>query len=91
MAVLGRRGAVLLATTARGHGNRRIRPGSRGRAMRVAYPRALRVGRGLFRTYPRSRRLVAVRRGKVAFVAVASPRLLRNRAALRRAVRASRL
>ena len=88
VAVLDRRNrVVLVGTSARAHGNRGVQPGSRGRAMRTAYPRARKLGRGLFRAYPRSRRVVAVRRGRVRFVAVASSRLLRNRAALRRAVR----
>ena len=76
--------ALLVATTARGHGNRRVRPGSSARALRRAYPRLRRIGRGVFRANPSSPRLFGVRRGRVRFIAVASRRLLRSPRSLRR-------
>ena len=83
-AVFNRRGRVaLVTTTAPRHGNRRIRPGSRVRRLRAAYPRRRSVGRGLFRASPRSPRLLGVRRGRVRYIAVASRRTIRNRRALR--------
>jgi hypothetical protein len=86
-AVFSRRGrVVLVATSARLHGNRAVRPGRRRRALR-AYPGRVPLGRGLFRAHPRSRRLIGVRRGRVRFVAVADRRLLSNRRSLRRSLR----
>ncbi len=82
-----RRGRVrLVTTTARGHGNRRVRVGSSSRRFLAAYPRARRIGRGLYRANPRSPRLFGIRRGRVRFIAVADRRLLRpgKRRALRR-------
>ena len=87
-AAFTKRGRVaLVATTARRHGNRRVRPGSRASRLRRAYPRRRALGRGLFRVSRRSRRVIAVRRGKVRFIAVASPRVIAKRALLRRYVR----
>ena len=77
----------LVATTARGHGNRRVRVLSRTRAFRRAYPRRRRVARGIYRASPGSPRLFGVRRGRVRYIAVANRRLLRRPAALRRALR----
>ena len=86
-AVFSRRGRVLLvATTARSHGNRGVRPGRRV-ALRAAYPSRRALGRGVYRAGRRSRRLIGVRRGRVRFVAVASDRLIRNPRALRRHLR----
>ena len=88
-AVFGRRGRVeLVTTTARGHGNRRVRPGRSARSLR-AYPRRRRLARGLFRASPRGARVIGVRKGKVRFVGVASKRVLRkpNRPVLRRYLR----
>jgi hypothetical protein len=79
--------AVLVATTARGHGNRRVRPGSSTRRLRRAYPRLRRVRRGVFRANPSSPRLFGVRRGRVRVIAVASKRLLRSPRSLRRSLR----
>ena len=82
-----RRGRVrLVTTTARGHGNRRVRVGSSSRRFFAAYPRARRIGRGLYRANPRSPRLFGIRRGRVRFIAVADRRLLTpgKRRALRR-------
>ena len=81
------RGRVrLVATTARGHGNRRVRVGSSARRFLSAYRRARRIGRGLYRANPHSPRLFGIRRGRVRFIAVADRRLLRprKRRALRR-------
>ena len=70
-----RRGRVrLVTTTARGHGNRRVRVGSTSARFRRAYPRRRRVARGIFRASPRSPRLFGVRRGKVSFIAVRTQR-----------------
>ena len=60
----------LVTTTARGHGNRRVRVGSRSATFARAYSRRRRVARGIFRASPRSPRLFGVRRGKVSFIAV---------------------
>jgi hypothetical protein len=78
--------ARLVTTTAPGHGNRGVRVGSRSGRFRAAYPRARRIGRGLYRAGPRSPRLFGIRRGRVRFIAVADRRLLRpgKRRSLRR-------
>jgi hypothetical protein len=67
----------LVTTTARGHGNRRVRVRSSSRRFFAAYPRGRRIGRGLYRANPRSPRLFGIRRGRVRFIAVADRRLLR--------------
>ena len=75
-----RRGRVeLIATTAPGHRARRVRPGSRLRSFRAAYPRRRRIARGVYRAGPRSRHVLVVRGGRVRVLAVASPRLKRAR------------
>ena len=79
--------AELVATTARGHGNRRVRVLSRTRTFLRAYPRRRRVARGIYRASPGSPRLFGIRRGRVRYIAVANRRLLRRPAALRRALR----
>jgi hypothetical protein len=82
-AVFSRRGRVaLVATTARAHGNRRLRPGSPGRALRRVYSRRRAIRRGVYRANPTSPRLIGVRNRRVRFFAVASRGLLRNRRAL---------
>jgi hypothetical protein len=87
-AVFSRAGRVaLVATTARAHGNRRLRPGDSARALRRVYSRRRAARPGLYRANPRSPRLIGVRRGRVRFFAVASKGLLRNRRALARHVR----
>jgi hypothetical protein len=87
-AAFTRKGRVaLVATTARSHGNRGVRPGVKASRLRRAYRRRRSVGRGLFRAGPRSPRLIGVRRGRVRYVAIASPSLIRNRQALRRYLR----
>ena len=78
--------ARLVVTTARGHGNRRVRPGSSARALRRAYPRLRRVARGVYRANPSSPRIFGVRRGRVRFIGVADRRLIRSPSRLRRAV-----
>jgi LVIVD repeat len=91
-AVFSRRGRVALATTtARSHGNRGVRPGSRARAFRRAYPRRRAIARGLYRANRRSPRIVGVRNGRVRFFGVASRRLLRNERALKRHLRHAEL
>jgi hypothetical protein len=90
-AVLSRRGRVaLVATTARAHGNRRVRPGSPARALRRAYPRRTRIARGLYRANRRSPRLIGVRNGRVRFFGVAARGLIRDERALRRHLRLAR-
>jgi hypothetical protein len=87
-AVFSRRGRVaLIATTARSHGNRGVRPGASARALRRAYARRQAVGRGLYRANRSSPRLIGIRKGRVRFVAVADRALLRSRRALRRYLR----
>lgn len=76
--------ARLVVTTAAGHGNRRVRPGSSVRRLRRAYPRLRRLTRGVFRANPSSPRLFGVRRGRVRFIAVADRRLLRSPRSTRR-------
>jgi hypothetical protein len=65
---------ALVATTARRHGSRRLHPGMRVR------------GRDLRRLLG-PRRVIGVRRGKVRFIAVTTPRVARNRRLLRRYLR----
>ena len=67
---------ALVATTARGHGNRGVHPGSTTRALRRAYRRQRRIGRGLVRANRSSPRLFGVRRHRVRFVAVTRRRTL---------------
>ncbi len=79
--------ARLVVTTARHHGNRRVRPRSTVRALRRAFPGVRRVTRGVFRASRRNPRLFGMRRGRVTFIGVADRRLLRDPSALRRLVR----
>jgi hypothetical protein len=84
-ALFSRRGRVtIVLTTAATHGNRRLRPGSPARRLERAYPRRVKVARGLFRANRHSPRLIGVRRGKVRFFAVASRRLLAHPGTLSR-------
>jgi hypothetical protein len=88
IAVFSRRGrAVVVVTTARGHGNRGVRPGVSVRVLRRAYSRRRAVGRGLYRANRNSPRLIGVRKGRVRYIAVVDRRLLRNKRALRRYLR----
>ena len=83
-AVFNRKGRVaLVATTAPRHGNRRIHPGTRLSAFARAYPRRRSAGRGVVRATPRSPRLFGLRRGRVRFVAVSSPRVIQDPSLLR--------
>ena len=75
--------ARLVVTTAAGHGNRRVRPGSSVRALRRAYPRLRRVTGGIYRANPSSPRVFGVRRGRVRFIGVADRRLMRSPRAVR--------
>ena len=76
--------ARLVVTTATGHGNRRVRVGSRASRFRRAYRNRVRIGRGIYRARRGSPRLFGIRRGRVRFIAVAprsvagSPRALRR-------------
>jgi len=86
IAVFGGRGkrSQVVVTTARAHGNRRVRPGGRGRSVRRAYPRRKRIGYGLYRATPGSPRIIGFSRGRVRYVGVASKPLLRKPKLLRR-------
>ena len=79
--------ARLIVTTARRHGNRRVRPGSRTRALRRAFPGLRRVARGVYRASRRNPHLFGVRKGRVSFIGVADGRLLRDPRGLRRMLR----
>ncbi len=79
--------ARLLTTTARGHGNRRVRVGSSAARFRRAYPRRVRLAKGLYRLGRQSRRIAGLRAGRVRFFGVTSGSLVRRPAALRRYVR----
>ena len=81
----------LVVTTARGHGNRRVRVGSRAGRFRRAYPTRVRFARGLYRVRRGSPRMFGLRRGRVRFIAVASRRAARDRGALGRYLRAAGL
>lgn len=83
-AVFTKRGRVaLVTTTARHHGNRRVRPGSRRSTLARAYPRRRAVGRALIRANRRSPRFFGLRRGRVRFVAVTTRRTLARPRTLR--------
>ena len=80
--------ARLVTSTARLHRKGRVGRGARFRStMTRTFPRRRRIGHGLYRASPRSRRIVGVRRGRVRFIGVADRRVLRNRRALRRYLR----
>ena len=74
-------------TTARGHGNRRVRVGSRATRFRRAYPNRVRIARGIYRARRGSPRLFGVRSGRVRYIAVATPPVTRKGATLRRYLR----
>jgi hypothetical protein len=83
-----RRGRVdLVMTTASRHGNRRVTPGSSAGTFAGAYPNRRRLAPGLFRASPHSELLFGIRRGRVAFVAVAGERVLAGPRRLARALR----
>jgi hypothetical protein len=79
--------AELVATTAPGHGNRGVRVRSRARTFARGYPRRRRTARGLYRPGPHSPQLVGIRHGRVRFIAVARPTLVRKLRLLRHALR----
>ena len=81
----------LVVTTARGHGNRRVRVGSRARKFHRAYPVRVRIGWGLYRTSSRSTRMFGLRRGRVRFIAVGSRSIVGNHRMVRRHLRAAGL
>lgn len=87
VAVLSRRRVALVTSSATGHGRRGVHPGSSRAALERAFPRARKVGAGLFRANPGTRLLFAMRRGKVARVVVASRATIRRPARLRRQLR----
>ncbi len=76
-----------VATTARGHRTRRLRPGGRLRPGRV--PGARRIARGLLagRRGRAGRVVYGVRRGRVRFIAVVRPRAVARPRSLARLVR----
>lgn len=78
-----RRRTVLVATTAGGHGNRGVRPGTAIAQVKRAYGRPRRLGRGLFfRALGANYPLIGMSRGRVRFL-VATPRLTRDPPRLR--------
>ena len=79
-----------MLSTARGHGNRRVRPGATRRALARAYPHRRRIAPGIFQAAPGSNRVLGVARGRVRFVGVASDRVLRGPRRLARDLRAAR-
>ena len=84
-----RRGArvTFVATTAPGHRARRVHPDSTRRALARAYPKRVRLTRGLFLSSRRGRTLFGVSRGRVSFVAIAARPALRRAGTLNRALR----
>ena len=87
-AVFSRRGRVqAVTTTARGHGNRRVRVGSTSRRFARAFPSRRRVARGIYRAGRRSTRIFGLRRGKVRYIAVVPRRLIQRPRTLRRYLR----
>jgi len=77
---LSRRGdARLVLATGRSQHARGVRPGDLARKIRAAYPRAYRLGPGLYGTRRSSRIIFRIRRGHVAWVAVADRRLIKDR------------
>ena len=81
------RRARLIATTAPGHRLRGVGAGTTERALLRRFPRARRLGRGLRRAGPRSRRRFRVRSGRVRSAVVSDLRLIRDRATIRRFLR----
>ena len=73
----------LVLSTARGHGTKGVWAGRRASRLRRAFRNRKRIARGLYRAGPRSRLVVGTRRGKIAFVAVASRGVLKKRRTLR--------
>ena len=82
---------VLVATTAPGHGNRGVRPGARAGVLRRVHPGRRTIGRGVVRAGPRSPLLFGVRRGRIRWVAVASPGRIDRRRLVRAYLRSAGL
>ena len=73
----------LVLSTARGHGTKGVWAGRRATRLRRVFRSRKRIARGLYRAGPRSRLVVGTKRGKIAFVAVASRGVLKKRRTLR--------
>jgi len=83
-AVYGRGSRVeLLTATVPVRGIGRVRPGTRLPTAKRSFRRLRRVGSGVYRLGPRSRRIAIVRRGRVRSVGVASARVVRSSRLLR--------
>jgi hypothetical protein len=78
---------AFVATTAPGHRARGVHPDSGRRALARAYPKRVRLTRGLYLSSRRGNALIGVQRGRVSFVAVAGQRALRRVSLLNRALR----
>jgi hypothetical protein len=78
---------AFVATTAPGHRTRGVHPDSGRRALARAYPKRVRLTRGLYLSSRRGNALIGVQRGRVSFVAVAGKRVLRRVGPLNRALR----
>ncbi len=70
---------------------REIAGGSRLKNVRRAYPRSVRMGRGVYAIRRSSRVVYGIRRGRVRFVAIVDRGLAKNRRMLVRYVRRARL
>jgi len=73
----------LVLSTARGHGTKGVWTGRKASRLRRAFRHRRRLARGLYRAGPRSRLVIGTRRGKIAFVAVASRGVLKKTRTLR--------
>jgi len=73
----------LLVATASRYGNKGVHPGVALRTAKRAFRGLRKVSPSVYRISRRSRRIVGVRKGRVAYVGVASARILRSRTALR--------
>jgi lysophospholipase L1-like esterase len=78
---------VFVATTAPGHRIRRVHADSRKAALARAYPKRVRLTRGLFLSSRRGNALFGVSHGRVSFIAVAGRGALRHVDRLNRALR----
>jgi lysophospholipase L1-like esterase len=78
---------VFVATTAPGHRIRRVHADSSKAALARAYPKRVRLTRGLFLSSRRGNALFGVSRGRVSFIAVAGRGALRHVGPLNRALR----
>jgi hypothetical protein len=78
---------VFVATTAPGYRLRGVHPDSGRRALARAYPRRVRLTRGLFLSSRRGNALLGVSRGRVSFIAVAGRGALGHVSQLNRALR----